>query len=59
MNEKRNQLITQAILDTLSTGAGIYTAEDILTAADISNEDLQKLLKQIRNNVAEMKEKEK
>ena len=53
MYEKRNQLITQAILDKLNTGTGIYSAEDILVAANISDQNLQKLLEQLEENVAE------
>lgn len=49
----RNELITQAILDKLNTGTGIYSAEDILVAANISDQNLQKLLEQLEENVAE------
>lgn len=55
----RNQLITQAILDKLNTGTGIYTAEDILVAANISDQNLQKFLEQLEGNVAEITRKEK
>ncbi len=58
MYEKRNQLITQAILDKLNTGTGIYSAEDILVAANIEKQDLQKLLEQLEENVAEIARKE-
>ncbi len=54
----RNQLITQAILDKLNTGTGIYSAEDILVAANIEKQDLQKLLEQLEENVAEIARKE-
>ena len=59
MYEKRNQLITQAILDKLNTGTGIYSAEDILVAANISDQNLQKLLEQLEENVAEITGKQK
>ncbi len=58
MDKKRNQLITQAILDKLNTGTGIYSAEDILVAANIEKQDLQKLLEQLEENVAEIARKE-
>ncbi len=59
MDKKRNQLITQAILDKLNTGTGIYTAEDILVTANISDQNLQELLKQLEGNVAELAKKQK
>ena len=52
MCDKRNQLITKAILDVLGCGAGVYTAEDVLTAANIDNDNLQQLLKEFQNSVA-------
>lgn len=55
----RNKLITQAILDKLNTGTGIYTAEDILVAANISDQNLQELLKQLEGGVAELTKKQK
>ncbi len=55
----RNQLITQAILDRLNTDTGIYTAEDILVVADISDQNLQKFLEQLEENVAEITGKQK
>ncbi len=44
--DKRNQLIMQAILDKLGSNTGIYTAEDVLMAANIKDKDLQEVLKQ-------------
>ena len=44
MCDKRNQLITQAVLDKLGSGTGIYTSDDILTAANIKEENLKELL---------------
>lgn len=52
--DKRNQLIMQAILDKLGSNTGIYTAEDILTAANIKDKDLQEVLKGLQSNIAEM-----
>ncbi len=55
----RNELITQAILDKLNTGTGIFTAEDILLAANIKEQDLQKLLGQLEGGVAELTQEQK
>ncbi len=52
MCDKRNKIITQAVLDVLASSAGIYTAEDVLTAANINNENLQELLQALQKNVA-------
>ena len=41
--EKRNRLIVQAIIDKLGANTGIYTAEDILMAANIGEKDLQEV----------------
>ena len=48
----------QAVLDRLSSGTGIYTSEDILTVANISDENLKDLLVKLENNVKEAAEKE-
>ncbi len=52
--DKRNQLIMQAILDKLGSNTGIYTAEDVLTAANIKDKDLQEVLNRLESNIAEM-----
>jgi len=59
MCEKRKKLITQAILDELSSGVEIYTAKDILVAANIEEKDLNKVLEQLQDNVEEITRKEK
>lgn len=60
MCEKRNQLISQAILDKLASGGmGVYTSEDILTVANIDEQDLNKILKEFQNDVADITRKEK
>lgn len=60
MCNKRNQIITQAVLDVLGSSTGIYTAEDVLTAANIDNDNLQELLKEFQNSVANIaKQKQK
>ena len=58
MCEKRKKLITQAILSELSSGVEIYTAKDILVAANIEEKDLNKVLEQLQNNVEEITRKE-
>ena len=57
MCDKRNQLITQAVLDKLGSGTGIYTSDDILIAANISDENLRDLLGKLQSNVKEVAEK--
>ena len=57
MYEKRNQLILQAILDKLGSGTGIYTSEDILTAANIEEQDLNEMLEQLQNDISKMTRK--
>ena len=52
MCNKRNQIIMQAVLDVLGSNTEIYTADDVLTAANIDNDNLQKLLKEFQNSVA-------
>lgn len=60
MCNKRNQIITQAVLDVLGSNTGIYTADDVLTAANIDNDNLQELLKEFQNSVANVaKQKQK
>lgn len=59
MCEKRNQLILQAILDKLGSGTGIYTSEDILTAANIEEQDLNEMLEQLQNDISKMTRKGK
>jgi len=54
MCEKRKKLITQAILDELSSGVEIYTAKDILVAANIREENLKELLNKFQNEVEEV-----
>ena len=58
MCDKRNQLITQAILDRLGSSTAIYTSEDILTAANIKDENLKELLNKFQNEVKEVTKRE-
>lgn len=59
MCEKRNQLILQAILDKLGSSTGIYTSEDILTAANIEEQDLNEMLEQLQNDISKITRKGK
>ena len=60
MCNKRNQIIMQAVLDVLGSNTEIYTADGVLTAANIDNDNLQKLLKEFQNSVANVaKQKQK
>ncbi len=43
MPQDRNELILRAIVDKLGCGTEIYTAEDILLAANIESENLQEV----------------
>ena len=54
MPQDRNELILRAIVDKLGCGTEIYTAEDILLAADIENENLQEIQERLTNNVDEI-----
>lgn len=58
MCEKRKKLIAQAILSELSSGVEIYTAKDILIAANIREENLKELLNKFQNEVEEVTKKE-
>lgn len=54
MSEVRNGLILRAIVDKLGCGTEIYTAEDILLAANIESENLQEVQKKLTNSVDEI-----
>ena len=58
MCEERKKLITQAIISELSSGVEIYTAKDILIAANIDKKDLNKILEKLQYNVEEITRKE-
>ena len=51
-SNRRNHATTN--LDKLNTGTGIFTSEDILTVADIKEENIKELLEKMKNNVAEI-----
>ena len=54
MPKDRNQLILQAIVDKLGSGTEIYTAEDILLAANIESKNLQEVQEKLANSVDEI-----
>lgn len=54
MNQQRNQIIAKAIIDVLGADVGIYSASDILTVANIDNQNLEKLLQTFQNSVADI-----
>lgn len=54
MNQQRNQIIAKAIIDVLGDDVGIYSASDILTVANIDNQNLEKLLQTFQNSVADI-----
>ncbi len=54
MSKDRNALILRAIVDKLGSGIEIYTAEDILLAANIESENLQEVQERLTNSVDEI-----
>lgn len=54
MSKDRNALILRAIIDKLGSGIEIYTAEDILLAANIESENLQEVQERLTNSVDEI-----
>ena len=54
MSKDRNALILRAIVDKLGSGIEIYTAEDILLAANIESENLQEVQERLTNSVEEI-----
>ena len=56
MNE-RNEIIKKALMDKLTGSINIYTADDILTVADISEEEIHNFHEKITNEIDELTEK--
>ena len=54
MPKDRNALILRAIVDKLGSGTEIYTAEDILLAANIESKNLQEVQEKLANSVDEI-----
>ena len=59
MANKRDELIKNALMDKLSGNITIYSADDILTAADITDEETQDFQEKIRSEIARLAKKKK
>jgi len=59
MENKREKLIKSALMDKISDDTNIYTADDILTVADISEEERQELIVKINEDIYKIVEKKK
>ena len=56
---KRDELIKKALIDKLSGNISIYTADDILTVADISDEEMYEFQDKITSEIKQLAEKKK
>ena len=56
---KREELIKSALLEKLSGGMNIYTADDILVVADISDEEMQDFHEKIKIEIMRLAMKKK
>ena len=54
MANKRDELIKNALMDKLSGNITIYSADDILTAADITDEETQDFHEKIQSEIARL-----
>jgi hypothetical protein len=59
MNNKREKLIKNALMDKINGELNIYSADDILTAADISEEERRELVEKIHEDIYRIVEKKK
>lgn len=59
MSINRDKLIRSALMDKISDGFNVYTADDILTVADISEAERQELVKKIHEDIYRIVEKKK
>ena len=59
MKNKRDELIQKALMDKLSGNISIYSADDILTVADISDEEMQEFYKKVTVEIKQLAEKKK
>ena len=48
--DRRTNLIKSAIIDQLGLGAGIYTSEEVLIVAGISQKDIETLTRQLQES---------
>lgn len=51
MGDTRAELIRRAIIDKLGLGIEVYSSDDILMAAGIPQEEAEKLISQLQQNV--------
>ena len=51
MADRRSELIHSAIMDKVTGGIAIFTSDDILTVAGITNEEIEKVALQLQNSV--------
>ena len=59
MNNKREELIKSALMEKLAPGITIFTADDILTVADITDEEMQKFREKIQVEAERLAKKKK
>ena len=59
MNNKRNEIIKTALMDKVSGNINIFTADDILTVADISEEELQEFKEKIKSEIDGLADKKR
>ena len=59
MSSKREELIKSALMDKISDGFNMYTADDILTVADISEAEMQDFQYKIQADVIRLAGKKK
>ena len=57
MNNKREEIIKKAMIDKLSDGLNVYTADDILTVADIDEIELQEFYNKIQADINKLARK--
>ena len=55
----REELIKCALMNIISGGFDVYTAEDILTVADITEEEREEFRAKIENDIALLATKKK
>ena len=59
MNTKRDELIKSALMNIISGGFDVYTAEDILIVAGITEEEREEFRAKIDNDIASLAAKKK
>ena len=59
MDNKRDKLIKSALMAKLSDGFDMYTADDILTMADITETERQEFYDKIKSEIEKLAMKKK